>query len=368
MNTYPSHQDQPAQAARRPRRRTLRSAVAAAAVLAGAGGLMLAASGIASASVDQTTSQYAEIGPLGYTGDQSSQVTAVYTIQNAAESGTEMLEDNDNNMNSGGTVDVWTKYNQGNYQDPMGTGPYGLITQANYLWEYVPDNPSDGGSIVDGPGELINRQSGLCLDVANNDTGDGAAIDQWTCNGGSNQQWTALDIDGNGNFTLQPLLDKVTGFLGVGNGSTCTTNGDGDSVYARATGTTDNPCDEWDIQQASYDFATYAMTGLTVTDYNYDNRTYQCVTGDTVRFNPGWDNGEESPWDYYDLSTDGVVANFDGDDSQTSYVYKDAINYGGDSPPGVVRAAQDAVHPDGDGPSGATGQVIFYCDPPSTTP
>jgi len=352
MNTNPSPQVQPGQGARRPRRRKLRHVALAAAVLAGSGGLMLVASGIASASVDQTTSQYAEIGPDGYTGDQSSQVTAVYTIQNVAESGTEMLEDNGNNMNNGGAVDVWTQAHQGNYQDPMSTGPYGPITQANYLWEYVPDNPSDGGSILDGPGELINRQSGLCLDVANNNTSDGAAIDQWTCNGGSNQQWTALDITGN--FTLQPLLDKVTGFLGVGNGSTCTTNGDGDAIYARTTGTTGNPCDEWDIQQASYDFASHSVT---VTEplgtAEVDNRGYECVPGDKVRPNPGYTtNSSPSEWDYDDLSQSGAWAEVSNISQQVSP----------DVPGGSITYQKntDLASP--------TGQVMLYCDPPSTTP
>jgi hypothetical protein len=33
-------------------------------------------------------------------------------------------------------------------------------------------------------------QSGLCLDVTGASTAEGAPVELWTCNGGSNQQWT----------------------------------------------------------------------------------------------------------------------------------------------------------------------------------
>jgi hypothetical protein len=33
-------------------------------------------------------------------------------------------------------------------------------------------------------------QSGLCLDVTGAGTADGTPIELWTCNGGSNQQWS----------------------------------------------------------------------------------------------------------------------------------------------------------------------------------
>jgi hypothetical protein len=32
-------------------------------------------------------------------------------------------------------------------------------------------------------------QSGLCLDVTGGSTADGALVELWNCNGGSNQQW-----------------------------------------------------------------------------------------------------------------------------------------------------------------------------------
>ena len=113
MNTEPSLHDQPRQpdqpgqkTGKRRRPHLLRRAALAVTCLAGAGTLMLAASGTAFATLLQTSPQWEELGPLAYTNDQAKQVTEVLTIQNVAESGTQLLEDNGNNMNQGGTVDV----------------------------------------------------------------------------------------------------------------------------------------------------------------------------------------------------------------------------------------------------------------------
>ena len=48
-------------------------------------------------------------------------------------------------------------------------------------WQFV-----DKGS---GYFNIVNRNSGKCLDVNGASTADGANIIQWTCNGGNNQQW-----------------------------------------------------------------------------------------------------------------------------------------------------------------------------------
>jgi GH43 family beta-xylosidase len=60
------------------------------------------------------------------------------------------------------------------------------------------------GTTVDGPaGEtaatptsyrIVNRNSGKCLEVAGGSTADGANIQQWTCNGGTNQRWRLEDL------------------------------------------------------------------------------------------------------------------------------------------------------------------------------
>jgi hypothetical protein len=43
---------------------------------------------------------------------------------------------------------------------------------------------------VPGYYRLVNRNSGKCLDVNGFDRSDGARIQQWSCNDGANQQFT----------------------------------------------------------------------------------------------------------------------------------------------------------------------------------
>jgi hypothetical protein len=352
MNTQPLLPDQPekpGKPARRPRHRGLLRVALAAVALAGAGGLLLAGIGAASASVDQTTPQWAELGPLASAAGQANQVTAVYTIQNLAESGTEMLEDNGNSMAADTTIDVWSQWYQQTDQDPMATSSDPQITQANYLWEYVPASPGHGSSIVDGYGELINRQSGLCLDDngSPDQEGDGATITQYSCNGGANQQWTAVKIPSTSSYELGPEVDNGGGTLGVGNGSTCSPQGDGDSVYVRTTGMNGNTCDQWDIQQASYDFATSPI-GVS-SESQHDGSSYGCLTADTLRRNQN--SSLYTDWDYANLSDSEIEPIVTTQTPVPSTVPEGGIQYETGNPATTY-----------------TGQVMFYCDPPTTTP
>ena len=43
---------------------------------------------------------------------------------------------------------------------------------------------------------VIARHSGKCLDVSSASTDDGAAIIQWQCHGGGNQQWRVEAVTG----------------------------------------------------------------------------------------------------------------------------------------------------------------------------
>jgi hypothetical protein len=53
----------------------------------------------------------------------------------------------------------------------------------NQQWSFV-----DAG-VGSGYVNIVNFNSGKCLDVSQQSTADGANVDQWTCNGGQNQQW-----------------------------------------------------------------------------------------------------------------------------------------------------------------------------------
>src|SRR4029079_1514415 len=48
---------------------------------------------------------------------------------------------------------------------------------------------SSGGSFPTGYHQLVVGNNGLCVDVYNNSGSAGAAIEQWSCNGQSNQQF-----------------------------------------------------------------------------------------------------------------------------------------------------------------------------------
>jgi len=55
-------------------------------------------------------------------------------------------------------------------------------------------NPNTGGGGLGFPpletvDYLVNRATGLCLDVADATTANGARIQQWTCNGGGSEKW-----------------------------------------------------------------------------------------------------------------------------------------------------------------------------------
>jgi glucosylceramidase len=38
--------------------------------------------------------------------------------------------------------------------------------------------------------DLVNANSGKCLDITENNLADGAKLQQWACAGGANQKWS----------------------------------------------------------------------------------------------------------------------------------------------------------------------------------
>jgi len=55
---------------------------------------------------------------------------------------------------------------------------------------------TSGGGFPSGNHQLVVANNALCLDVFGNTTASGAAIDQWTCNGQSNQQFQFVPVSG----------------------------------------------------------------------------------------------------------------------------------------------------------------------------
>ena len=59
-----------------------------------------------------------------------------------------------------------------------------------------PSGDSGGGGFPTGRHQLVIGSDNLCLDVYGNSGSAGAAIDQWTCNGQSNQQFQFVPVSG----------------------------------------------------------------------------------------------------------------------------------------------------------------------------
>jgi hypothetical protein len=76
---------------------------------------------------------------------------------------------------------------------------------------YLRPATSSGGGFPSGFHRLIIGNDSLCLDVTGNTTAAGAAIDQWTCNGQSNQQFQFVPGSGGfGALQAQNSGDDVT--------------------------------------------------------------------------------------------------------------------------------------------------------------
>ncbi len=114
---------------------------------------------------------------------------------------------------------------------------------------YLTPAGSSGGGFPSGYHQLTIGNDGLCLDVFGNTTASGAAIDQWTCNGQSNQQFQFVPVSGGyGELQAQNSGDDVA----VSGSST--TQGTPDIVQQPANGT---PASLWLPQQqtdGSYQF------------------------------------------------------------------------------------------------------------------
>ena len=88
-----------------------------------------------------------------------------------------------------------------------------------------------GGAIANGTYKIINRNSGLALDVKGAATTNSAPIDQWAYNAGGNQKWTVTSL-GSGEYSI----------VGVGSGKSLdvfgagTANGTAIDIYTSNNG------------------------------------------------------------------------------------------------------------------------------------
>ncbi|WP_405848895.1 RICIN domain-containing protein [Streptomyces sp. NBC_01518] len=76
------------------------------------------------------------------------------------------------------------------------TVPFTFQASHDAFAVYLTPASADGGGFPSGYHQLAVAQNSLCLDVYGNSAGAGAAIDQWTCNGQSNQQFQFVPASG----------------------------------------------------------------------------------------------------------------------------------------------------------------------------
>jgi glucosylceramidase len=92
------------------------------------------------------------------------------------------------NFNSGKCVDV----SGISKSDGANVHQWTCRHQSNQMWSVVPDWYTDGYFL------LVVQHSGKCLDVSGPSTADGANVHQWTCHNGFNQQWSLTGGPGGG--------------------------------------------------------------------------------------------------------------------------------------------------------------------------
>ncbi|HVQ89969.1 MAG TPA: RICIN domain-containing protein [Mycobacteriales bacterium] len=97
---------------------------------------------------------------------------------------------------------------------------FGSNTSMSMAWSPQLTIDTAAGTIAPGAGgtsTLVARHSGKCLDVTSGSAGNGTAVKQFSCNGGANQRWQAVDAGGGFVSLLAGHSGKC---LDVTNGST----------------------------------------------------------------------------------------------------------------------------------------------------
>jgi hypothetical protein len=115
------------------------------------------------------------------------------------------------NWYNGGATEVATGSPHNNVlTNNVQVSGYNWPSGAQQVISQVGIQPS-GGGFPSGYHRLVVANDSLCLDVFGNTTASGAAIDQWTCNGQSNQQFQFVPVSGGyGELQAQNSGDDVT--------------------------------------------------------------------------------------------------------------------------------------------------------------
>lgn len=87
-------------------------------------------------------------------------------------------------VNTGGTQNFQVSYGGSSFGYSMPAG-----SMATFTWPGSGGTPPSGGIDSSKWYEVINQNSGKCLDAANRGTADGTALQQWACGATTNQEW-----------------------------------------------------------------------------------------------------------------------------------------------------------------------------------
>lgn len=117
------------------------------------------------------------------------------------------------------------------------------VSGANRLrWAWGDNVDPNTGNGSGGVTDIVNRNSGKCVDVVSASTANGAEIIQYTCSGASNQQWILQDL-GNG---YRQIVSQSSGkCLDVSSASTA----DGAAIIQYTCGTGTNQ--QWQLRSVT---------------------------------------------------------------------------------------------------------------------
>ncbi|MEU9663809.1 RICIN domain-containing protein [Streptomyces chartreusis] len=214
---------------------------------------------------------------------------------------------------------------------------HGNVQDASQAWEWIPETA--GHSITDGWGQLRNRFTGQCLDVEGSSTADYQYVIGWTCNGGDNQKFKAVNLGGGGlDFKIVAKHSNKP----IGPAYNClSSNG---QVMSQLPATSSD-CQKWRIERTSYRFATEDIR-VGQTWYAHDTDEYHCVPGYSFRWH--YDGSQENPDRVYYSDEPGTI-------------------HGGDNVGPAFSASGDEVYNiyyENDGTSGYRwGQIYLFCQP-----
>jgi hypothetical protein len=286
------------------------------------GGIAAASVGTASAAatIDGQSAQYSR--------PYSTVLTLERIINYGSTSTSQLVETYGGSADNGARVDTWQRLIGDNQS-------WGGIIQPNQQWEFHPTAQNTGGTIYTGYGQLKNRLSGKCLEVFGASTSDLATVDQWDCNGGPHQNWTAEFSMDTGTVALKV---QHSGMYLVANSFQCS-NLPNNGTFLQVTQER-NACTIFNPLPVSYSVASNRLPmASNRDDWDWDGDGHnRCEAGYKIRTYIG------DPV-YRDVSADGVAV-------AHALVATDILG----GPHAKIRYTATMA-------PGQYGQVLLYCDP-----